>query len=171
LPASLPEPAFAQNLDDLGVSSDPNAQLLLQADDLIYDNDSGTVVADGDVRIDYDGNRLVAARVTYVESTGRLIAQGGVELLQPDGTRTFADELDITDDFGNGFITLGLIKVAEIDLQSPISCGYPDTAASRKTSPFEFMYLGKRYGTISYNATLTQRVLCDEETVSPVKQN
>ena len=99
-----PVPLHAQSADELGISADPNAQLLLQADDLIYDNETGTVAASGDVRIEYDGNRLVADRVTYVEATGRLIAQGNVELLQPDGTRTLADELDITDDFANGFV-------------------------------------------------------------------
>ncbi len=101
---SAPTNLHAQSADDLGITTDPNAQLLLQADDLIYDNDSGTVAASGDVRIEFDGNRLVADRVTYVEATGRLIAQGNVELLQPDGTRTLADELDITDDFANGFV-------------------------------------------------------------------
>ncbi|MEO1749170.1 MAG: hypothetical protein AAFR27_11250, partial [Pseudomonadota bacterium] len=79
---SAPTNLHAQSVDDLGLSADPNAQLLLQADDLIYDNDSGTVAASGDVRIEFDGNRLVADRVTYVEATGRLIAQGNVELLQ-----------------------------------------------------------------------------------------
>ncbi|MEM1377543.1 MAG: LPS-assembly protein LptD [Pseudomonadota bacterium] len=109
LAAAVPSPytvslAYAQSAEDFGITANPDAQLLLQADELIYDNDTGTVVAIGDVQVEYDGNRLVADRITYVESTGRLIAQGGVELLQPDGTRTLADELDITDDFANGFV-------------------------------------------------------------------
>ncbi|MEO0542855.1 MAG: LPS-assembly protein LptD [Pseudomonadota bacterium] len=103
-PMSVPSPAVSQVASDLGFTANPAAQLLLQADDLIYDNDNGTVAASGNVRIEYDGNRLVADRVTYVEATGRLIAQGNVELLQPNGTRTLADELDITDDFANGFV-------------------------------------------------------------------
>ncbi|MBO6638318.1 MAG: LPS-assembly protein LptD [Roseitalea sp.] len=78
--------------------------MLLQADELIYNNDEGTVSALGNVRIDYDGSKLVARQVTYIQETGRMIAIGDVEILQPDGTRLIADEIDITDDFRDGFL-------------------------------------------------------------------
>ena len=101
--SSLGGSALAQDLAGL-VETDPNAQLLLQADELIYNNDNETVSAVGNVRIDYDGNRVVAERVTYNQRTARLVAVGNVEILQPDGTRITADEIDITDDFADGFV-------------------------------------------------------------------
>ncbi|WP_053998040.1 LPS-assembly protein LptD [Ahrensia marina] len=99
-------PALAQSSGQVGGFTNPssNAQLLLQADELVYDNDNQTITARGGVRIDYDGTILVASRVIYQETDGRLIAVGDVEILQPDGTRTFADEIDITDDFRDGFV-------------------------------------------------------------------
>lgn len=98
--------AIAQTADTLEnlVQTDPNAQLLLQADELVYNNDIGTITAIGGVRIDYDGSRLVARQVTYNQNTGRMVAIGSVELLQPDGTVVTGDEVDITDNFSDGFI-------------------------------------------------------------------
>lgn len=94
----------ATGLTSIAGQPDPDAQLLLQADELVYDYDNETITALGNVRIDYDDNRLVADRVVYIQRTGRLQAIGQVEILQPDGTRLTADEIDITDDFGDGFI-------------------------------------------------------------------
>lgn len=111
--APAPE-ALAQSANPLlGGPSNPNAQLLLQADELIYDNDNQTITAVGDVRIDYDGTRLVAKRVIYREQSERLIATGDVEILQPDGTRTFAGEIDITDDFRDGFVNSLRVQTAD----------------------------------------------------------
>lgn len=103
VPAAL-SPASAQtSIEDLAATN-PDAPMLLQADELIYNNDEGTVSAVGSVRIDYDGSRLVARQVTYIQQSGRMIAVGDVEILQPDGTRLTADEIDITDDFRDGFL-------------------------------------------------------------------
>ena len=97
---------LAQEAGDLVKSANisPNAQMLLEADELIYDNDAQTIAAVGGVRIDYDGNQLVARKVTYNQRTGRMMAEGNVEIVQPDGTRIYADKVDITDDFKDGFV-------------------------------------------------------------------
>lgn len=102
----LPTQAIAQSDPAFPEISDASAdgQLLLQADELIYDNDAETITALGEVRIDYEGTRLVADRLIYRQQSGRLIAVGSVEILQPDGTRSFAEEIDITDDFRDGFV-------------------------------------------------------------------
>ena len=78
--------------------------MLLEADELIYDRDGSTISAAGGVRIEYDGNQLVAKKVTYNQKTGRLLAEGNVEIIQPDGNRIYADKIDITDDFKDGFV-------------------------------------------------------------------
>ncbi len=101
IPAS---PALAQDLSKLAAKTDPNAQMLLESDTLVYDNDRQIVRAVGSVQIDYDGNRLVAREVIYNQKTRRVKAIGNVELIEKDGNRIYADEMDVTDDFGNGFI-------------------------------------------------------------------
>jgi len=101
--AALSQPAFAQSLGTAPEVS-PNAQMLLEADTLVYDNDNQTVTAVGGVQIDYDGNRLVAQRVTYHRKSGRLVASGSVQIVEKDGNKIFAEEIDITDDFRDGFV-------------------------------------------------------------------
>lgn len=99
----LPQTAHAQSLD-LEQNVSPNAQMLLEADTLVYDNDNRTVTAVGGVQIDYDGNRLVAQRVTYHRNSGRLVASGAVQIIEKDGNKIYSDEIDITDDFRDGFV-------------------------------------------------------------------
>ncbi len=84
---------------------DPDAQLLLESDQLIYDNDRELVIAIGNVQIAYGDYTLVAQKVEYNRQSGRVIAFGNVEILEPNGNRIFADEIDITDDFRDGFVS------------------------------------------------------------------
>jgi LPS-assembly protein len=96
-------PLYAQNLStDQAVP--PGSQMLLEADTLVYDQDMSTVTAAGGVQIEYGGNHLVAERVVYNQETGRLLAVGKVEIVDQDGTKFYAEEIDITDDFGDGFV-------------------------------------------------------------------
>ncbi|WP_420960002.1 LPS-assembly protein LptD [Brucella sp. IR073] len=98
--------SYAQSQSELGSSfqTDPNAKMVLQANELVYDNDNQTVTAQGAVRIEYDGNRLVADRVTYNQRTNRMMAEGNVEIVEKDGNRIYSDKIDVTDDFRDGFV-------------------------------------------------------------------
>ena len=112
--AGLPaERALAQDVGSLGESIPEGARMLLEADTLVYDNDASTVTAVGGVQIEYGGNRLVAQRVTYERRTSRLIASGNVEIVDRDGTRIFSDEVDITDDFRDGFVQTLRVETAD----------------------------------------------------------
>ena len=97
-------PSKAQAQAQSFEQTDPNAQLFLTADELIYDNDNERVTAKGNVQLEYDGKNLVADRVSYDQKTRRVRAFGNVEILEPGGNRLFAQEIDITDDFGQGFV-------------------------------------------------------------------
>ncbi len=97
-------PALAQSVEELRQSVSRDAPLLLEADTLVYDRDNQTVSAVGGVQIDYDGNKLVAQKVTYNQRTRRLIAEGNVEIVEKDGNRIYSDRIDITDDFRDGFV-------------------------------------------------------------------
>jgi len=120
LSAPLP-PAFAQSLNPYVVIADtpqpaalPNKQLLLEADQLIYDFDGRTVTAKGNVRIYYDGYVLDADSVIYNQASGRLVATGGVRMLEPGGNIVTTDRLDITDDFRDAFVSsLNVVTIDE----------------------------------------------------------
>nr|WP_230980360.1 LPS-assembly protein LptD [Oryzicola mucosus] len=101
---AVPGSAFAQQVPSLADRVPSDAQMLLEADTLVYDNDKQTVTAVGGVQIEYGGNRLVAQRVIYDRNTSRVVATGGVELLNSDGTKIYSDHIDITDDFADGFV-------------------------------------------------------------------
>lgn len=100
-------PALAQSLNSGNLQAPQvpeNTKLLLAADELTYNQDLDLVVARGGVQIDYGPYQLVARQVEYNQVTGRVRAFGNVELIEPNGNRIFADELDITDNFSDGFI-------------------------------------------------------------------
>ncbi len=106
--------AQAQDLGALVGDSVPrDGQMLLEANILTYDNDNETVTASGAVKIDYAGNRLVAKQVSYNRKTGRLMAVGAVELIDSTGTRVTSDRIDITDDFGEGFVNALRVETAD----------------------------------------------------------
>jgi LPS-assembly protein len=111
------EHAAAQDISDLtervATSVPSDSQMLLEADTLVYDVDKDTVTAVGGVRIDYAGNKLVAQRVSYNRKSGRLMASGGVEIVNSDGTKVFSDEVDITEDFADGFVNA--LRVETVD--------------------------------------------------------
>ena len=108
-----PVPATAQTVADLAPSIPDGAEMLLEADTLIYDNNDDSVTASGSVRINYGGNKLVANQVTYDRTSRRLIAIGNVEIVDSEGTRIYSDRIDITDDFGDGFVNA--LRVETVD--------------------------------------------------------
>ncbi|EJF90672.1 LPS-assembly protein LptD [Bartonella tamiae] len=100
------QPNFAQNLNVINADRESNkeARMLLAADELIYDRDVNTITARGNVQIEYDGNRIVAKKVTYNQATGRVMAEGEVEIVQADGSKIYSDKIDMTEDLGEGFV-------------------------------------------------------------------
>ncbi|MCC2113199.1 MAG: LPS-assembly protein LptD [Hyphomicrobiales bacterium] len=85
-------------------SGAPTQPMLMEADELVYDFDSETVVAEGNVQIYYDVYKLRANRVTYHRATSRVVAQGNVQLTEPDGNVIYSEKIDVTDTFSEGFV-------------------------------------------------------------------
>ncbi len=110
---ALPGIAAAQQVNLEGMTSSSDAEMLLEADTIVYDNDRNTITAVGGVQIDYDGSKLVAQRVTYDRATSRLIATGNVEIVDRQGTRIFSDEIDVTDDFRDAFVRTLRVETAD----------------------------------------------------------
>ncbi len=82
----------------------PGSQMLVEAEELVYDYDNNTISAVGNVKIYYIGYTLEADRVTYIKSNGKLIATGNVKMTDPSGLVVYANDIDITEDFRDGFV-------------------------------------------------------------------
>ena len=78
---------------DFGLA-DQNEQMLVEADQLIYDQEADEVSAVGNVQIYYGDTTLQADRVVYKQSSQRVRAEGNVRITEPDGNVIFADEID-----------------------------------------------------------------------------
>ena len=82
-------------------SSEP---MLLQADQMVYDNDNGKITAKGNVELYYGNYTLLADNVVYDRNANTLTAIGNVRIKDPDGAVITADHITLTDDFRDGFI-------------------------------------------------------------------
>jgi LPS-assembly protein len=86
------------------VSPNKGAPLLMQADDLIYDNRNNRVIARGSVEIYQDDNILLADEVIYDKTANTLTAIGNVRLKESDGSVVNADRLTLRSNFRDGFV-------------------------------------------------------------------
>jgi LPS-assembly protein len=84
--------------------TDPNAQMLVRADELQYDNVNNRIIAVGNVQIYYQRSGLEADKVIYDQRTKRLRAEGNVRLTEPDGKVVRGQIIDLTDQFRDGFV-------------------------------------------------------------------
>ena len=78
--------------------------MLLQADEMIYDNENNRVTAKGNVEIYYGNYTLLADQVIYDRNANTLAAQGNVRIKDPDGAIITSNQMTLTDDFRDGFI-------------------------------------------------------------------
>ena len=78
--------------------------LLMTADELIYDEAADTVIASGSVEVAQGGRVLRAANIRYRRSDGVVTASGDVTLREPTGEVTFADSVTLTGDLRSGVI-------------------------------------------------------------------
>ncbi|TBA58102.1 LPS-assembly protein LptD [Rhizobium ruizarguesonis] len=104
--ASAPEQNIEKKIPE-------GAKLLLSANELVYNRDADLVSAVGGVQINYAGYKMVAQKVEYNQKTGRMMAIGNIELVSPDGNRIYADNLDVTDNFADGFMNSLRIETAD----------------------------------------------------------
>ncbi|WP_341760011.1 LPS-assembly protein LptD [Candidatus Endowatersipora endosymbiont of Watersipora subatra] len=78
-------------------------RLFLTAGQLIYDKKSEIIIAKDNVHMKYDGYTMLANRLSYNQKTKRIYGLGNVEIVEPNGNHIYAEEIDITNDFGEGF--------------------------------------------------------------------
>src|SRR5437879_11520562 len=99
--------AVSPVLAELTISSprnrDKNAPIVLQADEVQYDDQLALTVAKGHVEISQGGEVLLADTVTYNQRTDTITASGHVSLLMPSGEVLFADFMELRDSMNNAF--------------------------------------------------------------------
>lgn len=79
-------------------------RLLVEAQQLVYNKDTDIVSAEGNVQLYYQGRVLEADKVIYNRRTNRVFAEGHAKMTAADGSVSYGDKFDLTDDFKNGFI-------------------------------------------------------------------
>jgi LPS-assembly protein len=93
-PHTRPKPPQAGN----------NGQMLVQAVEVDYDYNNSRVSAVGNVQMFYNGTTVEADKVIYDQKTKRLHAEGNVRMTDADGKITYANLLDLSDDYRDGFV-------------------------------------------------------------------
>jgi LPS-assembly protein len=86
------------------IPNDPNAQMLVQANEIHYDYTNAQVSAVGSVQMYYKGSTLEADRVIYDQKNKRLHAEGNARLTEADGKIVYGQILDLNDEFRDGFV-------------------------------------------------------------------
>jgi LPS-assembly protein len=91
----------------------PNAQMLVQADEIKYDYANQIVSAVGNVQIYYNGATIEADKVIYDQRGKRLHAEGNARLTEADGKVSYGQLLDLSDDYRDGFIDSLRLETAD----------------------------------------------------------
>jgi LPS-assembly protein len=81
-----------------------DGQMLVQAVEVDYDYNNSRVSAVGNVQMFYNGTSIEADKVIYDQKTKRLHAEGNIRLTDVDGKITYANIMDLSDDYRDGFV-------------------------------------------------------------------
>ena len=76
----------------------------LVADSVVVTSGGEALIADGNVEVFFDGTRMSARRITYDQSSDRLIVEGPVFIVAPDGTILAADAAELDPQLENGIL-------------------------------------------------------------------
>jgi LPS-assembly protein len=79
-------------------------QMLVQAVEVDYDYNNSRVSAVGNVQMFFNGTTVEADKVIYDQKTKRLHAEGNVRMTDADGKITYANLMDLSDDYRDGFV-------------------------------------------------------------------
>ena len=81
-----------------------DGKMLVQAVEVDYDYNNQRVSAVGNVQMFYNGTSVEADKVIYDQKTKRLHAEGNIRLTDADGKVTYANIMDLSDDYRDGFV-------------------------------------------------------------------
>jgi LPS-assembly protein len=81
-----------------------DGQMLVQAVEVDYDYNNSRVSAVGNVQLYYNGTSVEADKVIYDQKTKRLHAEGNIRMTDAEGKITYANIMDLSDDYRDGFV-------------------------------------------------------------------
>jgi LPS-assembly protein len=81
-----------------------DGQMLVQAVEVDYDYNNSRVSAVGNVQMFYNGTSVEADKVIYDQKTKRLHAEGNIRMTDAEGKITYANIMDLSDDYRDGFV-------------------------------------------------------------------
>ncbi|HEY4834520.1 MAG TPA: LPS assembly protein LptD, partial [Bradyrhizobium sp.] len=81
-----------------------DGQMLVQAVEVDYDYNNSRVSAIGNVQLFYNGTSVEADKVIYDQKTKRLHAEGNIRMTDAEGKITYANIMDLSDDYRDGFV-------------------------------------------------------------------
>jgi LPS-assembly protein len=107
----MPRPAAAQGFTFNPIHTRPkppppanNGQMLVQAVEVDYDYNNQRVSAVGNVQMFFNGTSVEADRIIYDQKTKRLHAEGNIRFTDAEGKITYAEIMDFSDDYRDGFV-------------------------------------------------------------------
>lgn len=104
VPAPALKPQAPGSRQGASGKSGNHQPVLVNADRMAYDNDTGKVTATGNVELAQGDRVLKADQVTYDPNSDTVTATGHVRMLDPSGNVVFGDYVILTDDMKQGFI-------------------------------------------------------------------
>ncbi len=103
--ATISAPVMAQDTPgETAEDAFARGAVYLEADEILTDETSARYIARGAVEARYGARIVRADEVIYEPDTGRVVARGNVVVVQEDGSATFAQEIELTNDLSEGVI-------------------------------------------------------------------
>ena len=90
-----------------------DGQMLVQAVEVNYDYNNQRVSAVGNVQMFYNGTSVEADKVIYDQKTKRLHAEGNIRMTDAEGKITYANIMDLSDDYRDGFVNSLRVDTAD----------------------------------------------------------
>ncbi len=105
LPLAAPPPAHSRESTAAHRPSDSTAERITFSADLVQiDTTAERIEAFGHVVLAHGGYHLKADRVVYHEDSGEVVAEGHVEIIDPDGNRLLVKRAELENDLKAGMI-------------------------------------------------------------------
>lgn len=101
---ALPGTAWAQDAASSPAQVEAEPVIEFSADEVTYDTKADVMTAQGQVRMEREGNYLAADRVSWDRKSGRVIAEGNIVIVNPEGDKLVGERVDLTDTLRDGTI-------------------------------------------------------------------
>ncbi len=110
--AGVPVAAAAQDSTAAEAAPD-DLPIGFEADGVSYDQDNDLVTAFGNVVMKRGKQSVIADKVTWNRKTRKILAEGNIRFVDPDGNQLFTDQVELTDEFKAGAMQNMLLALRE----------------------------------------------------------